>query len=83
MGTYGWGIAGNITYATRWGIILNTERVEQRRSSGVLTAFAAALGNVTMDKSWFDAVAATAEEAEAEFNRFKAKERLNESSRMF
>ena len=83
MGTYGWGVVGRVSYTTRWGIILNTERVEQRRAAGVLTAIAAALGNVKMDKSWFESVAATAEEADAEFNRFQAKERLNASGRTF
>ena len=83
MGTFGWGVAGKIDYATRWGIILNTERVEQRRAVSFLTGMSVALGHMKIDKSWFDAVSATAEEAEAEFNQHEAKERQASSAPLF
>jgi hypothetical protein len=83
VGTFGWGVAGRIDYATRWGIILNTERVEQRRAVSFLTGMSVALGKMKIDKSWFDAIANTAEEAEAEFNVHEARERQNSTSRQF
>jgi hypothetical protein len=76
-------IAGPIDYATRCGIILNAERIEQRRAVNVLAGVSVALGNMKLGKEWFDATAHTTEEADAEFNKYEAKERRSKESRMF
>jgi hypothetical protein len=73
-GTFGLDILdpGVLDYATRVGIILNQPRIEKRRTAVVLEAINTALtGGVS--KEILDAMSATEEEAEALWNRYKAK----------
>lgn len=75
VGTFGIEILGRIDYATRVGLILNQSRVEKRRAFTFIEALGSALsGNI--DKSFFEAMAHTPEQADASYQVFEARRQM-------
>ena len=58
---------------TRFGLVIHAERIAKRRAYHQLTAITGAIGScfggAGLDKSWFDAMARTPEEAEYQFEK--------------
>lgn len=55
-----------LDYATKFGLVVHSERIAKRRAYYSLQAFASALSG-SLDKSWFDAMARSPEEAEINY----------------
>lgn len=67
-------------YGTYVGVVLNQSRVDKQRAVIFLEAITAALGP-SLDKSLFDAKAPTEEIAEVEFNRYRARQAVEQALR--
>jgi len=80
IGTFGVGILepGQLDYGSRVGIILNQQRIEKRRVVTILEALSSSLSPV-LDKSLFEAVAETPEQAQAMYQAYEARMKVEES----
>lgn len=79
VSAYGIGIVqGRLDYALYVGLVLNQERVQKRRAIVIIEAIGAALAP-SLDKSFFDAAAETTEKATVEYERYKARQQVEQS----
>ncbi len=79
MGAYGWpSFLGKPDYETWVGLELNAERVELRRAWNVALGVGLSTTRGPIDRAYFDAACAEAEEVERAMGRANALRRLAE-----